>query len=250
MKNQYFADPRDFMKYDLLVEITEGVPGISRLTNIPMLTPNDDTGEGNFLLAYERGIRRPDLYHFLQYCLARGDRNIRNLRTLFQGRYYSYYGHRDDLPYVHDRRQEYFTSIPSRYLQDAVVFIDPDTGIETGGMAYMRDQGIDRYLFWDNIIQTFDRVSGTSILIVYQHLQRNAHLVVQNMQDKSVALCTHINVPAVAVVDDGDVAFLITAANPDIFGHIAQSLPEYAALHGLRYHLFANSHMTGKVNRS
>ena len=239
MKNQYFADQRDFLKYDLLMELVENTAGVCRLTNIPMLTPNDDTGEGD-VLAYLVGNRRPDIYHFLRYCLARSDRNIHNLRTLFQGRHYAYYCHRDDLHYSYDTRQEYFTSVPNRALQDAVVFVDPDTGIETGTINYMRSKGIGRYLFWDDITQLFQRMSGTSVLILYQHLQKNADLVVQNMREKSIALCGHINVPSVSVLDDGDVAYLITSQSPGAMAHVTQALPAYAALHGLRYHLFAN----------
>lgn len=239
MKNQYFADQRDFLKYDLLVDLVEKTPGVCRLTSIPMLTPNDDTGEGD-VLAYVVGNRRPDIYHFLRYCLARGDRNIRNLRSLFQGRHYAYYCHRDDIHYSYESRQEYFTSVPSRALQDAVVFVDPDSGIETGTIAYMRGKGIGRYLFWDDITQLFSRMNGPSVLVLYQHLQRNADLVVRNMRDKSVALCGHINVPCVSVLDDGDVAYLMTSQSPGTMAHLAQSLPVYAALHGLRYHLFAN----------
>lgn len=239
MKNQYFADQRDFLKYDLLVELVENTPGVCRLTSIPMLTPNDDTGEGD-VLTYVMGSRRPDIYHFLRYCLARGDRNIRNLRTLFQGRHYAYYCHREDCPYSYESRREYFTSVPSRALQDAVVFVDPDTGIETSTDAYMRGKGIGRYLFWDDIIQLCSRMNGPSVLVLYQHLQRNADLVVQNMRDKSIALCGRINVPSVSVLDDGDVAYVIASRSPGTMAHLAQSLPAYAALHGLRYHLFAN----------
>ena len=120
------------------------------------------------------------------------------------------------------------------------IFIDPDTGIETGTISYMQGKGISRYLFWGDIIQILQRMSSSSVLILYQHLQRNADLVVQNMRDKSIALCGHVNVPSVSVLDDGDVAYLITSPSPGTMAHLAQSLPAYAALHGLRYHLFAN----------
>ena len=245
MKNQYFGDRRDFMKYDLLMELVETTPKVCRLTNIPMLTPNDETGEGN-VLAYAEANRRSDLYHFLRYCLARGDRNIRNLRALFQGRHYAYCGHHDDLHYTHQQRHEYFTSVPTQALEDAVVFIDPDTGIQTEDHAYMRRAGIDRYLFWDNITHAFGRMSSCSVLIVYQHLQRNANLVVQNLQEKSLSLFQHVNVLSVAVVDDGDVAFLVTSASPANMDHIAQLLPQYAESHGLRYHLFVNEPNTAE----
>jgi hypothetical protein len=83
-------------------------------------------------------------------------------------------------------------------------------------------------------------MSGTSVIVLYQHLQRNADLVVQNMRDKSISLCGNINVPSVSVLDDGDVAYLITSQSHGTMAHLEQSLPAYAALHGLRYHLFAN----------
>nr|WP_143548062.1 hypothetical protein [Rhodopirellula sp. SM50] len=237
MKNQYFGDQRDFMKYDVLMEVVETTPGISRLTNIPMLTPNDQTGEGN-VTAFVEGNRRSDLYHFMRYCLARGDRNIRNLRTYFANRRFAYYGYRDDVHYEDGTRQEYFDSIPAKVLQDAVVFIDPDTGIETGANTYMRGKGIDRYLFWNNIVTVFNRMNANSVLIIYQHLQRNADLVVQNMRDKSTALAEHLGRPSVACVDDGDIAFLIATKSDAAMTHVSGTIPEYAQTHELRYHLF------------
>ncbi|MCD0459555.1 hypothetical protein [Roseiconus lacunae] len=237
MKNQYFGDQRDFMKYDLLMEVVETTPGVCRLTNVPMLTPNDETGEGN-VTDFIEGNRRSDLYHYMRYCLARGDRNIRNLRTFFAQRHFAYYGYRDDIFYEDGNRQEYFDSIPAGALQDAVVFIDPDTGIQSGDNSYMRRAGIDRYLFWNNIVVVFNRMNANSVLIIYQHLQRNADLVVQNMQDKSTALADHLGRPSVACVDDGDIAFLIATKSDASMTHISETLPHYAQTHDLRHHLF------------
>jgi hypothetical protein len=45
MKNQYFGDRRHLLKYDLLADLAGRLPD-SRLVSIPMLTPNDDSGEG------------------------------------------------------------------------------------------------------------------------------------------------------------------------------------------------------------
>lgn len=41
MKDQFFADQRDFLKYDLLLEILQKTPSLARLTFVPMLTPDD-----------------------------------------------------------------------------------------------------------------------------------------------------------------------------------------------------------------
>jgi len=239
VKNQYFGDQRDFLKYDLLADLAEHTPGVSRLTIIPMLTPHDGTREGN-VVAYDAGRRRPDIFHFLRYCLARNDRDIRNLRTLFQGRDYAFHCHRDGLHYSHEARLEYFASVPDRSLLDAVVFVDPDTGIETGTVPYMQGAGISRYLFWPDITSLFGRMSESSVLVVYQHLQRNASLVVGDMQGKSLAMCGHLRVPAVLLCDDGDVAYLITSRAKRVWDHLARSLPIYAETHGLRFHSVSN----------
>lgn len=63
MKNQFFADRRDFFKYDLLLELLEGGQ-LSGLTLVPMLTPDDGGPDGRFT-RYRCGNRRAGLYKFL-----------------------------------------------------------------------------------------------------------------------------------------------------------------------------------------
>jgi len=60
------------------------------------------------------------------------------------------------------------------------------------------------------------------------------------MQDKSLTLCGRLGVPSVASVDGDNAAFLVTSRSPDSMAHVAQSLPQYAHLHNLRYQLFDN----------
>ena len=255
MKNQYFGDRRDFVKYDLLLELVEGAPGIRQLTNIPMLTPDDGTGEGN-VVSYVPGDRRPYLYDFLRSCLTKCNRTIRNLHAFFEERGIAYHGHRDDTFYRHESRDEYFASVPSLWLQDAVVFVDPDTGIQSGGLGYMRRAGIDRYLwrrkdlFWDNIAQVAERMNSASVMVVYQHLQRNANLVVRNVEDKSLKWCELTGIESAAAVDDGDVAFLVGSRSTQATAHMAETLPRYAELHGLRYHSFASLRQAAAVEQA
>ena len=74
MKNQYFADRRDLFKFDLLLDIAEHQR--KRLVLIPMLTPNDESGEGN-VTNYDCGARRRVLFDSLRGALASNKRDIR-----------------------------------------------------------------------------------------------------------------------------------------------------------------------------
>ena len=82
MKNQYFADKRDFLKYDLLLELFDALPEINLLTSILMLTENDQTREGKFK-QYPVGGGRKYLHAFLWGCIERGSFDVRNLREFF-----------------------------------------------------------------------------------------------------------------------------------------------------------------------
>ncbi len=85
MKNQFFADRRDFFKYDFLLEILEKSGFLRQLTFIPLLTANDNRIGGK-LTEYEPGNRRPELYQFLRTCLSSEKRNISQLREFFANR--------------------------------------------------------------------------------------------------------------------------------------------------------------------
>jgi hypothetical protein len=155
MRNQYFGDERDYHKYSLLLDLAVGY---SQLTNVIMLTPDDSTGEGR-KRNYPAG-ERPDLHEFLQTSSGVGA-----LRTFFRGRGFSY--HHYDRPFTLDR-ERYFSAISSGWLRDAVVFLDPDTGMEDN-RAYARRSGPTKYVFYDEVAALWSRMKD-SCLVVYQHL--------------------------------------------------------------------------------
>ena len=97
MKDQYFADERDFLKYDLWLELAAHSSEKPRLTFIPMLTGPDGTTQGG-KTDYLLGKRRKCLYHFLQFCLCDKRRAITELRQFLMpdaGRCSAYYPYRD-----------------------------------------------------------------------------------------------------------------------------------------------------------
>ena len=79
MRDQYFTDARDFIKYELLLDLAE-LTEPRQIASILMLTPNDDSFEGNVTMGCEPGLRRADLYSFLDACRASGRRKVSRLR--------------------------------------------------------------------------------------------------------------------------------------------------------------------------
>src|SRR5262245_55411969 len=110
MKNQYFGDRRDLFKFDLLLDLAECVAE-RRLTFVPMLTPNDATGEGR-LTSYDCGARRRVLFDALRQTVDSRTRNITSLRGVLPRFGVEYLPYRDAQYFRHGARREYFNALP------------------------------------------------------------------------------------------------------------------------------------------
>src|SRR4051794_30215725 len=145
MKHQYFGDRRDLFKYDLLLDLLSAVPTLERLTFVPMLTPDDDTRQGN-RIAVLHGRRSAALAEFLNDCRQDKRQDLRALREFMQKAGVVYEPYRDSVFFDHDQRDEYFASIPAGSLTRALVFLDPDIGLEPSNPRQMRRGGPEKYL--------------------------------------------------------------------------------------------------------
>ena len=229
MKNQFFADKRDFFKYDLLLEILDSVPSLRQLTFVPMLTPNDRRRDGR-LTEYERGERREDLFAFLRDCLDREARDIRFLRAYFARHSFKLTCYRDSEQFSHANRREYFDAIPDEALRSALVFFDPDTGLE---VPSMRPGNGDKYLRYDELRSVFSRMDSSSLAVVYQHLpreRRKAFFAELRTQIRSRAVDQEV-----AYVSDNEIAFLAVAKSPETTATIQNLFRHYADRHGLPF---------------
>jgi hypothetical protein len=233
MKNQYFADKRDFFKWDFLEDLLAGCPGLATFVNVVMLTPPDDSREGN-LKGYACGDRREPLFRFLQECLANGKQNVSEMRTYFRGKPFAYYPHGDSLenPYSFDSREEYFGSIPNDMLARALVFFDPDIGLEAGSMSYMRRSGISKYLFLDSLRSVTLRASDDSAIVVYQHLQRDRNRFWDDVEDRSNRFRAAVQATGTAFITDRDIAFLAASRDPQVRLKVSNAVVAHAHKHG------------------
>ncbi|MDO8788316.1 MAG: nucleotidyltransferase family protein [Sulfuritalea sp.] len=206
MKNQYFGDKRDLFKFDLLLDLMES--GCFRqLTYVPMLTKGDSTGQGGFAPKDAAG-HRLELFAFLQERRSSRAMDISNWKTFFrEDNEFAYRAYRDDREdYAFDHRSDYFAGIDLEMIQSACILVDPDIGIERGRPSHMKKFGLDKYLFIDDLEHLLER-GKNSVVIVYQHLQRNANRRLDQIANDVAVLSKRLELAAVPFIREGDLVF-------------------------------------------
>lgn len=228
MKNQFFADRRDFFKYDLLLEILEKAKFLQRLTLVPLLTAQDNV-RGGELTRYQCGARRTELYKFLGTRLEEGKRDIRLLRTFFARRDFQYIPYRDSEYFNHQTRDEYFNGIPDSALQESLVFLDPDNGLEVPSMGPRNGDKYVRYAELDSVSR---RMDSSSVLVVYQHLPRqDRKLFFLSLRHK---LTGRLNAKYMMCVSDNSIAFVAVTKVAQNMRLLKETLESYAHRFGLQ----------------
>ena len=161
MKDQYFGDDRDYFKYDLIIDLATCLQ-IPRFTNIVMLTPPDGSGDGN-RTDYEVENRSGDLYAFLQDSVKMQRRKVSHLREFFNTteKRIEYLPYRDDSYFKGRRRDEYFNSVPTEWLEKAVIFVDPDIGLKPRSAS---ENSVNHVL--PSEIRQLESTMGTSSILV------------------------------------------------------------------------------------
>jgi hypothetical protein len=167
MKHQYFGDVNDYRKYGLLRRLCRETS--LRLGVCWMLTPNDNSADGNFVRYLSEPARwrsfDSELFDNLSHA-AHSERSLNHVyeRNFLPGATFfdaTIPDHRLDRSAVMMRARE--------VLSDAeLVFFDPDNGMEISSCAPGRRDS-SKYLLWEEAQSTYH--SGKSVL-VYQHFPR------------------------------------------------------------------------------
>lgn len=167
MKNQYFGDKNDFIKYDLVLTLIESVKKLKAFTFIPMLTENDGSGEGA-LTNYD-GRRRKDLDIFLRKCVSNNERKVCRLQDHMINKDITYIPYKDTEYFRHYSRSDYFNGIKEEILKDTVILVDTDNGFE---VTSMRNCNGNKYVKYSEVQELYNKMDSNSVLIVYQHIGR------------------------------------------------------------------------------
>ncbi len=167
MKNRYFGDVYDYIKYALLRQLI-GREGTS--TAVCWMLTEDDNGKDGRNIAY---LEQPEkwssfdntVYDFLRRQVVeernRSIRAIEKSNLLPSCRFY-----RRKLTDDLSQRQHYFDQF-LRFARGAeFVFFDPDNGVEVKSVKYGR-RNSSKYLFWSEIERAHRAYRS---LLIYQHL--------------------------------------------------------------------------------
>ena len=232
MKHQYFADRRDFLKYELLLDLVDQHHSSGRLLSILMLTPNDDTAEGS-VKTYEQGLRRRELFEFLKRCLAAGTRNVSLLRSFMRQVGVDYQPYLDDHYFEDAHRGEYFRACAATVREHSLIFFDPDIGLQTGTPNYMRGNGIEKYLMYADVSTVAHTAPTDSVIVVYQHLQKNKNRILEDIDTRCRDLSKAVGSSSTTFVTDRDVAFLVTSRGAKYNLWARQAVSSHGVKHGL-----------------
>ncbi len=70
--------------------------------------------------------------------------------------------------FTHRERHTYFSGIPKDNLHPALVFVDPDNGLEV-------KKSSEKHILYSEVRSLLERMSDDSILMIYQHFPRRNH---------------------------------------------------------------------------
>ena len=206
MKNQYFADINDYLKYGLLRVLTWRTE--LRLGVCWMLTADDGRPDGGKTRYLDQAAAwrsyDPPLFDMLQVAVQTGERNISAVETgqILPGAIYYSELLRDN----RDARLQYFEGLGPGTSSADLVFFDPDNGMEVRSKPKgLKDSA--KYLYWDEVKRF--AATGKS-LIVFQHFARvNRDRFIADLRARFAAEC---GVSHICVLVTSNVAYFVVAA--------------------------------------
>jgi len=167
MKNQYFGDINDYLKYGLLRCFNDAD---LRIGVCWMLTPDDTRSDGR-KISYLSDPNRwraldPPLFDSLAAAIRKNSRCVSHFQNseLLRNSSFS-----NALVPDHPSSRERWLTSSLRKLGDVdLLFFDPDNGIEVPSVRCGR-KGSCKYLYWDEVRKAW--AQGAS-LIIFQHFSR------------------------------------------------------------------------------
>ena len=174
MKNQYFGDTRDLFKYDLVTNLIKENPMLKSLTFIPMLTADDSSQHGS-KINYSKataGTKNKELVEFLTSCLIKNKREIGELHRFFEdydfNRSVSLIIYKQGDYLDKNNREAYFADVTPSILSDAVILVDPDTGMETKSV---QTKSI-KHVKYSEIATIYQKMNLNAVLLIFQFIPR------------------------------------------------------------------------------
>jgi len=180
-----------------------------------MLTPDDGSADGRHVDLHKAraGSRNRPLVDFLEECTRGGRLDLRELDRFFEGELLTHGRLLEE-----DRRLQYWTELPGEWLEDAVVVVDPDNGMEVRS-----GRGV-KWLRYDELRYLYEGLGERSVLLVFQFIPRVKRSVYIPMIARRIR--ERSGVDEVQWVTDGHVVFYA-------MGDVGESVGAYGEMYGL-----------------
>jgi len=208
MKNQYFGDIRDLFKYDLITEVMKGVKPLQKFIFIPMLTPNDNRNDGNKRNFTEKnaGYLNERLKQFLTHwghAVSKERRDFREIKEHFKTGGIKINIFKENSYFTKRNRSDYFHKVDDALLSDALIFLDPDNGMEI-------KNNTERHILYAEMKSLYLSMNENSLLmaIQFKHRITKDYWKEYELERRSRALLSIIgNLPI--YIADYEIAFFV-----------------------------------------
>jgi hypothetical protein len=134
----------------------------------------------------------------------------------------------DDIFFRDELRINYWPRFrPMVGAEKALVFIDPDTGIETGKPSYRKRQGPEKYILNHELKDLFVSLHPESLLMLYQHLTPNKEEHTKATQKKLKQTHSVCGRSFTVAYREDDLAFIFVAKTTEMLRRLQQFLSVY-----------------------
>ena len=230
---KYFGDSRDYFKYDLIRAVFK-CSSLRHYVFVPMLTEHRHDNEGK-KTPRNRGDKTDDLLEFITRC---SNKSLKHWEC-WLSRYVASYKTKEpvDETFFSDKtRDKYWKAFEAIIEQkNALIFVDPDTGLETGEPSYLRKRGREKYLLNDELKFLINGIDPSSVLMVYQHLPNNKHMHMKSVGKKLEQVRSANPTAYTCAYREDDLAFLFISKEKELHEEIQDLLANYHANSNCKY---------------
>jgi hypothetical protein len=233
---KYFGDSRDFFKYDLITAVFEQ-SSLRHYVFIPMLTEHRHDNEGN-KLPRNLGDKSEHLFKFIASCNAKSLTHWEKWLIPYVDSYKTI--EPVDETFFSDQARDAYWKMFGSIIghKNALIFIDPDIGLETGKQWYLRKMGREKYILNDEMKFVFNKINSSSVVMLYQHLPRNRNLHKDYVEKKLSQVINFLSADCKVfkcAYRENDLAFLFIFKEPSLHEKIQGILSNYHANSGHEY---------------
>lgn len=219
MKNQYFGDNRDLLKFDLVFQIVkEGLA--DRFTYIPMLTEDGVEAEEPDVRRCEAsgGVKNTALLDFLDKAIVNEKRDVGQLDEFFKENGIEGQVYQKDIFFTHEGRKAYFSGIPQDFLVKSLILVDPDRGLE-------EDKNGAGNLLYSELASLYERMDDDSFLMFTQRFPYDLYEAYLGM--RCAELKDRIPGSRPISIDDLDCIIFFLTKNKYLQGCLVNLLKDY-----------------------